>query len=120
MCPVDGHTRESGREADVRISASVPRVSEPSAQEFWDAEAETFDDDPDHGLRDPRTRAAWLDLLAGRLLLVEGRWHTGAGLSADETSALVRAVGREPVTHHLADPTLWGRAITDERYLVVG
>ena len=31
--------------------------------ELWDAEAATFDDEPDHGLRDPATRAAWLELL---------------------------------------------------------
>ena len=30
---------------------------------FWDAEAERFDEEPDHGLRDPAVRAAW-----GRLL----------------------------------------------------
>ena len=35
--------------------------------EVWDAEAETFDDEPDHGLRDPATRAAWLDLLTAHL-----------------------------------------------------
>src|SRR4051812_32004082 len=35
--------------------------------ELWDAEAATFDDDPDHGLADPRTRAAWLDLLTSHL-----------------------------------------------------
>lgn len=31
--------------------------------EQWDGEAETFDDEPDHGLRDETTRAAWRDLL---------------------------------------------------------
>jgi hypothetical protein len=25
----------------------------------WDTLAATFDDEPDHGLRDPRIRAAW-------------------------------------------------------------
>ncbi|BFO20225.1 hypothetical protein SHKM778_66130 [Streptomyces sp. KM77-8] len=25
----------------------------------WDAEAAGFDEEPDHGLRDPRVRAAW-------------------------------------------------------------
>ena len=29
----------------------------------WDHEAATFDDEPDHGLRDPQVRAAWADLL---------------------------------------------------------
>ncbi|WP_225845819.1 methyltransferase domain-containing protein [Streptomyces sp. HPF1205] len=32
-------------------------------RQFWDAAAARFDDEPDHGLRDPRVRAAW----AGRL-----------------------------------------------------
>ncbi|GAA4350500.1 class I SAM-dependent methyltransferase [Angustibacter luteus] len=34
------------------------------AREIWDAEATSFDDEPDHGLRDPETRAAWEQLLA--------------------------------------------------------
>jgi 2-polyprenyl-3-methyl-5-hydroxy-6-metoxy-1,4-benzoquinol methylase len=33
----------------------------------WDAEAATFDDEPDHGLRDPATRQAWRDLLLAHL-----------------------------------------------------
>lgn len=28
-------------------------------RQFWDAAAARFDDEPDHGLRDPRVRAAW-------------------------------------------------------------
>jgi len=32
---------------------------------FWDDAAAGFDDEPDHGLRDPRTRAAWSARLAG-------------------------------------------------------
>ena len=31
-----------------------------SARERWDAEAANFDDEPDHGLRDPQIRNAWL------------------------------------------------------------
>jgi 2-polyprenyl-3-methyl-5-hydroxy-6-metoxy-1,4-benzoquinol methylase len=30
---------------------------------YWDSQASTFDDEPDHGLRDPATRAAWTSLL---------------------------------------------------------
>lgn len=30
---------------------------------MWDREAASFDDEPDHGLADPVTRAAWRDLL---------------------------------------------------------
>ena len=187
--------------------------------ELWDAEAATFDDEPDHGLRDPVTRAAWSELLTthlpgppariadlgsgtgslsvlladawyavdgvdfsaemvarardktagrdgvtfavadagdpplepgaydvvlcrhvlwvlpdqeavldrwvqllgdgGSLVLVEGSWHTGAGLTAAETESLLKAAGRTPTTYHLDDPVLWGGPITDERYLVV-
>jgi SAM-dependent methyltransferase len=184
--------------------------------ELWDVEAERFDDEPDHGLRDPATREAWRRLLrahlpeppahvadlgcgtgtltallaeegyavdgvdfspamarrarakagdrarivvgdaarpplapstydvvlsrhvlwaldapaalerwvgllaeGGRLVLVEGRWHTGAGLTAAQTEALLRAQGREPTTYPLSDDVLWGGPTTDERYLTV-
>jgi ubiquinone/menaquinone biosynthesis C-methylase UbiE len=187
--------------------------------ELWDAEAATFDEEPDHGLRDPGTRAAWLALLTehlpapparvadlgsgtgtlsvlladagyavagvdfspamveqarrksggremvsfvvgdagdpplepaaydavlcrhvlwalphqptalerwvgllrpgGSLVLVEGFWHTGAGLTAAATEALLRGAGRTPTTHPLADDAYWGGPVDDERYLVV-
>ena len=35
--------------------------------ELWDAEAATFDDEPDHGLRDPEVREAWRRLLRDHL-----------------------------------------------------
>ena len=59
----------------------------------------------------------WIDLLApgGRLVLVEGRWFNGAGLSAAETVALVEATGRPAELTRLPEPVYWGRAITDER-----
>jgi SAM-dependent methyltransferase len=34
---------------------------------IWDAQAASFDDAPDHGLRDPVVRAAWRALLLGEL-----------------------------------------------------
>ena len=63
----------------------------------------------------------WIDLLTprGRLVLVEGSWSTGAGLTAEETRVLVEATGRRATVRHLPDPVLWGREIADERYLVV-
>jgi len=188
----------------------------------WDAEAETFDREPDHGLADPECRAAWRDLLAdalpeapsrvadlgcgtgsltlllaeaghavtgvdlspamvararakagdvaelvigdaaappltpasydvalcrhvlwalpdpaaalerwvgllapgGRLVLVEGRWGSPpssgtSGLTAAQTIALVEATGRTAELRRLPEPVFWGRAIDDERYLVV-
>lgn len=180
----------------------------------WDAEAASFDDQPDHGLKDPAVREAWADLLLplmpagtakvvdlgcgtgslslllaeaghdvcgidssaamldvarkkadidfregdaadppttetydvvlarhvlwampdpgaaldkwvgllnphGRLVLVEGRWFTGAGLAPGECRDLVRARRREADLRMLDDPALWGREIDDERYLVL-
>ncbi|MCP2244194.1 class I SAM-dependent methyltransferase [Lentzea aerocolonigenes] len=188
--------------------------------EFWDAQAATFDDEPDHGLTDPRVRDAWARLLLplvpkprasvadlgcgtgslsvllaeaghvvcgldfsarmvgaaqakaasagvtatfatgdaahppylaasfdvvmarhvlwalpdpaaavrewvrllrpdGVLLLVEGRWSTGAGLTSAETQELVLRHRTEAIVTRLDDETLWGQRIHDERYLVL-
>lgn len=183
---------------------------------LWDAEADTFDDEPDHGLRDPAVQQAWADLLlplmppapaavvdlgcgtgslslllaeaghdvcgvdlssrmldvarrkaahvdfrlgdaadppcpprsydvvlvrhvlwampdpgaavgrwvrllkpGGRLVLVEGRWFTGAGLTRDACRALVRMHRQEADVRVLDDPALWGKEIDDERYLLL-
>ncbi|MGW6929840.1 class I SAM-dependent methyltransferase [Lentzea sp. NPDC054927] len=63
----------------------------------------------------------WVNLLkpGGLLVLVEGRWSTGAGLTAAECRALVLEVRQEADVTRLDDPALWGRAIDDERYLLV-
>ena len=63
----------------------------------------------------------WLGLLApaGRLVLVEGRWSTGGGLSAADTVALVEAAGRHAALTRLPEARYWGRRIDDERYVVV-
>jgi 2-polyprenyl-3-methyl-5-hydroxy-6-metoxy-1,4-benzoquinol methylase len=37
------------------------------ARQYWDDAAASFDDKPDHGLRDPRVRQAWVELLRGWL-----------------------------------------------------
>ena len=36
-----------------------------SERDYWDAEAPRFDDEPDHGLRDPQVHDAWRSLLIG-------------------------------------------------------
>ena len=63
----------------------------------------------------------WIGMLApgGRLLLVEGNWSNGAGLSAEQTVDLVRDTGRDAELRRLTEPIFWGRPITDDRYLVV-
>ena len=54
----------------------------------------------------------------GSLLLIEGRWHTSAGLTTDEARhAVLRHRATAEVTM-LTDPRLWGGPITDERYLL--
>ena len=62
----------------------------------------------------------WVQLLVpgGRLVLVEGSWSTGAGLTAAQTVELVAGAGLVPTLTLLDDPALWGGKIDDERYLV--
>ncbi len=66
--------------------------------------------------------ARWARLLTvdGRLVLVEGSWSTGAGLTALETLALVEGAGLTTTSRVLDDPEYWGGPIDDERYVVVG
>ena len=63
----------------------------------------------------------WADLLApdGRLVLIEGRWSTGAGIESARLSELVRTMGGDPEVRPLSDPRYWGGPITDERYVLV-
>jgi len=63
----------------------------------------------------------WLEMLkpSGRLVLIEGRWWTGAGLGAHELLALLHAHGRTASITPLPNAELWGGSITDERYLLV-
>lgn len=199
--------------------ASIQDVTD-AARLYWNSEAATFDEEPDHGLLDPSTRAAWLELLlahlppapaqvadlgcgtgslsvllaeqgyqvsgldlsddmvvaarekarlhgvaatfergdassppydpgsvdvvlsrhvlwampdptdalqrwtnllrtGGRLVLIEGFWFTGAGLRASECEQLLTSLDRTTVVYELDDEVLWGKPITDERYLAV-
>ena len=71
--------------------------------------------DPDLAL------ARWVRALrpGGRLALVEGDWSTGAGLTAQRCADVVARACTRVEVRHLPDPALWGREITDERYLVL-
>jgi SAM-dependent methyltransferase len=63
----------------------------------------------------------WRQLLrpGGSLVLVEGRWTTGAGLRGEEARALLSSGPPSAITFvELDDPALWGREIHDERYLI--
>lgn len=48
-------------------------MSVEDTRTFWDQQAPTFDEEPDHGLTDPVTRLAWATLLDGFLEKQEGR-----------------------------------------------
>jgi ubiquinone/menaquinone biosynthesis C-methylase UbiE len=65
--------------------------------------------------------AAWIRLLqpGGTLMLIEGRWHTGAGLKASWAKEAVLRHRTSVSVTPLDDPALWGGPITDERYLLV-
>ena len=192
-----------------------------AAREYWDSQAAVFDNEPDHGLRDPNVRQAWTNLLVqwlpdgptavldigcgtgslslvlaelghtvtgidlsptmitqaeakaqaagqqitfqvmngadpqfapqkfdvvlcrhllwalpepaqvlqrwvkllkqgGRLVLIEGYWHTGGGLHAQEIVEMLPVAVSNVTVQHLSDqPVLWGGAVTDERYAVI-
>ncbi len=69
-----------------------------------------------------RVLQRWVDLLVpgGRLVLIEGYWHTGGGLHAQQIVEALPALMRGVVVQNLSDQaTLWGNPVSDERYVVV-
>ncbi|WP_395695983.1 class I SAM-dependent methyltransferase [Nocardioides sp.] len=64
----------------------------------------------------------WVELLApeGRVVLVEGSWSTGAGLTSEQTVELVEGAGLSATLRPLPDEAYWGGRIDDERYAVLG
>lgn len=63
----------------------------------------------------------WIELLtpSGMLTLIEGRWNTGVGLTADECVGLVSELRNDVDLRMLDDPSYWGGPTSDERYLIV-
>ncbi|MFE9775470.1 class I SAM-dependent methyltransferase [Streptomyces sp. NPDC005931] len=87
----------------------------------WDARAATFDEEPDHGLRDPRVRAAWSDRLRAWLparagdVLDLGCGTGSLSLLAAEQGHRVTGVDRSPAMIARAREKLAGR---DAAFLV--
>ena len=69
----------------------------------------------------PAALDRWFSLLApgGRLVLVEGRWHTGAGIAGDLLAGYVARPGVTVEVTALDDPALWGAPVVDSRYVLV-
>jgi 2-polyprenyl-3-methyl-5-hydroxy-6-metoxy-1,4-benzoquinol methylase len=70
----------------------------------------------------PQIVQRWSDLLkpAGRMILIEGFWHTGGGLHAPEVvAALPASLARVSVRDLSSADALWGKPVADERYAVV-
>jgi SAM-dependent methyltransferase len=81
----------------------------------WDAEAASFDDEPDHGLRDPDVRRAWAGRLRGWLpgragdVLDLGCGTGSLSLLASEQGHRVTGVDLSPAMVTLAREKLAGR-----------
>ncbi|MBN2003111.1 MAG: class I SAM-dependent methyltransferase [Anaerolineae bacterium] len=64
----------------------------------------------------------WSRLLAdgGRLVLIEGRWSTGVGLTAQQVVEALPSTLEAAVVTDLSDRAeLWGNKISDERYMII-
>lgn len=73
-------------------------------------------------LPDPaQAMGRWVSLLrpGGRLLLIEGSWHTGGGIAASECERMLLEHRTAVSIVRLDDESLWGGPLRDERYLAV-
>ncbi len=98
-----------------RADASLPPYDPGSADVVLARHVLWALPDPVHALR------RWVELLRpeGRLVLIEGCWSTGSGLTADAVRDLVMTCRRKAIVQVLDNPDLWGRLVADERFLVV-
>jgi 2-polyprenyl-3-methyl-5-hydroxy-6-metoxy-1,4-benzoquinol methylase len=59
-------------------------------------------------------------VLGGRLVLIEGYWHTGTGLQSQQVIEALPSTLTAVTVKNLSDhPSLWGGEVTDERYIVI-
>lgn len=101
---------DDGETSPALRTPNTPAADDPPGTVDWDAEAPGFDDEPDHGLRQPAVREAWAarlrDWLPGRAcdvldlgcgtgslsLLATGQGHRVTGVDASRAMvALARA-----------------------------
>jgi SAM-dependent methyltransferase len=69
---------------------------------YWDAAAFAFDDEPDHGLRDPRTRRAWARRLSDWLPPRAAAEVLDAGCGTGSLSLLLAGAGHRVTAVDLA------------------
>ncbi|MFG2312488.1 class I SAM-dependent methyltransferase [Streptomyces sp. NPDC048566] len=90
-------------------------MTQPGAGVDWDAESAVFDEEPDHGLRDPAVRAAWASRLRTWLpdrpadLLDVGCGTGSLSLLASEEGHRITGVDLSPRMIDLARAKLAGR-----------
>jgi SAM-dependent methyltransferase len=78
------------------------------AAEYWDEEAERFDEQPDHGLRDPPVRQAWAGLLLP-LMPCASAWVADLGCGTGSVSLLLAEAGHR-VSGLDISPVMVGKA----------
>ena len=116
-----------------RLSAEAAGARPPAAVEFLQGDASEPPYPPAGcdvvlarhvlwALPDPDAALGrWTRLLRGpgTMVLVEGLWGTGAGIPSAECRELVLRHRRHADVVPLTDPALWGKEISDERYLIL-
>lgn len=92
----------------------------PNARAVWDRQAETFDDEPDHSLRDAGVRRAWAELLLP-LLPAAPSSVLDVGCGTGSLSVLVAGAGHAVCGVDLSGRMLQrARAKADDRGVSIG
>ena len=82
-----------------------------ATREYWDGQAADFDREADHSLLDPGVRRAWAELILRSFPCPAAKWR----IWASEPPYPLASCDVVPLT----DPVLWGKEISDERYLIL-